>query len=62
MFIPHKFDEAMSERRARSKRIALQTAQKLNERMIHFLSDVSKNTLLSEAAKAEIKTTLLKNI
>ena len=59
MLIPCGFDEAMADRKKRIERTALQTAKKLNKRMILFLNDVQKNPTISAAKKKEIRVKLL---
>ena len=62
MLIPREFDVAMSERRKIAERVAIDTCDKLNKRVLNFLSDIEKNPLLNSVKKKEIRARLLQNI
>lgn len=62
MLIPNEFDVAMAEQRRIMERTALKTAEKLNARMMQFLSDINKNRSLKDSFKKEIRTKLLQHL
>jgi hypothetical protein len=62
MLIPHEFDVAMAERRKIMERNAFKTAEKLNARMMQFLSDIHKNPSLKDSIKKEIRAKLLQHL
>lgn len=62
MLISEEFDESNKERRKRVNRTALDTAEKLNRRMIQFLYDTNKSYTLNDKQKKKIRETLLKHL
>jgi hypothetical protein len=62
MLIPHEFDVAMAERRKIIERNALKTAEKLNSRMMQFLSNIEQNSSLKDSVKKEIRSKLLQHL
>ena len=62
MMISGSFDQANKERRKRINNTALQTAEKLNKRMHHFLNDVNSNYSLTNEQKNKIRKLLLKDL
>jgi hypothetical protein len=62
MLIPHEFDVAMAERRKIMERNAFKTAEKLNARMMQFLSNIEQNPNLKDSVKKEIRSKLLQNL
>lgn len=62
MLVPHKFDEENANRKKRINRNALDTAEKLNHRMINFMEDIGKNYSLSDGQKKKIRERLLEHL
>ena len=63
MMICSMFDrENAKDRKRRAKQAAISTAEKLNGRIHHFLSDIDKNDSLTKTEKADIRQKLLKNL
>lgn len=62
MYIPHGFDEANADRRKRLNNNALQSAEKLNNRIKHFIKNINDNCSLTQGQKNKIKETLLKDL
>jgi hypothetical protein len=62
MLIPHEFDVAMAERRKIIERNAFKTAEKLNARMMQFLSNIEQNSSLKDSVKKEIRSKLLQHL
>lgn len=62
MMISHGFDLANKQRRLNEHKKAINTATKINQRLLHFMKDVQSNSSLTEGQKKEIKGTLIKGI
>jgi hypothetical protein len=62
MFIPHEFDEAQKAQRKRKIDTAKRTAQKLNVRISHFVTDITSNPSFNATAQKQILDELWKNI
>jgi hypothetical protein len=62
MLVPHEFDVAMAERRKIIERNAFKTAEKLNARMMQFLSNIEQNSSLKDSVKKEIRSKLLQHL
>lgn len=62
MLMSSGFDLAMAEERKLAERNAFKTAEKLNKRMIQFMSDVGKNFYLRDSVKKQIRLKLLENL
>lgn len=62
MHIPWRFDLSMEKDREFKKQQAIKTAEKLNDRILHFLKNIDKISYLKDSDKTEIKHRLLKNL
>lgn len=58
MIISEEFDKSMSERRKRINRKAISTAEKLKNRVNHFLKNIDDNPSLTDKQKINIKSIL----
>lgn len=60
--ISHEFDEANSDRKKRINITALNTAEKINQRLRQFIDDTYKNPSLTRGQKHKIRDRLLENL
>ncbi len=62
MMIPYGFDESNKDRRKRLYQNALRTADKLNVRIKHFISNTEMDYSLTKEQKTAIRKKLLENL
>lgn len=62
MQISRYFDESNEERRKRIYRREIATAEKLKNRLNHFIKNVERNHSLTKGQKGKIKGVIIKNL